>query len=222
MCSVTDAQPCLVPFGDQKTLYPSRDRNRCSGFSIFVVAGSGRNSRSRWAWKTTLSGSAIQPFHRMGKRSPSAFADTFSRCPQAGGLAVPLTAGPAHDSSPVWSPDGKLIAFASDRYGHYDIFVTSAQGGTTRRLTTYSTDAVPTSFTPDGQFILFDCLPDGLGAEFPLPGQDLPATLQGIDSGRTRGGNAFDHSRLACPVRPRRKPDPLRRPERLRRSVAKT
>src|SRR3984957_8976364 len=74
----------------------------------------------------------------------------------AGGLAVPLTAGPAHDSSPIWSPDGKLIAFASDRYGHYDIFVTSSQGGTTRRLTTYSTDAVPTSFTPDGQFILFD------------------------------------------------------------------
>jgi tricorn protease len=76
--------------------------------------------------------------------------------PVAGGLAVPLTAGSAHDSAPVWSPDGKLIAFASSRYGHYDVFVTSSQGGTARRLTTYSTDAVPTSFTPDGQYVLFN------------------------------------------------------------------
>ncbi|MBV9105270.1 MAG: PD40 domain-containing protein [Verrucomicrobia bacterium] len=76
--------------------------------------------------------------------------------PVRGGLAMPLTAGPAHDSSPVWSPDGKLIAFASDRYGHYDVFLTSSQGGMARRLTTYSTDAVPTSFTADGQYVLFN------------------------------------------------------------------
>ncbi len=76
--------------------------------------------------------------------------------PAAGGLAIPLTGGPAHDSSPVWSPDGKLIAFASDRYGHNDVYVTSPQGGAVRRLTTYSTDAVPVSFTPDGQYVLFN------------------------------------------------------------------
>src|SRR5208337_917102 len=70
--------------------------------------------------------------------------------PVAGGLAIPLTGGPAHDSSPIWSPDGRLIAFASDRYGHYNVYVTSPQGGPVRRLTTYSTDAIPTSFTPDG------------------------------------------------------------------------
>ena len=90
--------------------------------------------------------------------------------PAAGGLAFPLTAGPAHDSSPLWSPDGKLIAFASDRYGHYDVFLTSAQGGTARRLTTYSTDAVPTSFTPDGQYVLFSAyrMASAQSALFPL------------------------------------------------------
>src|SRR5271156_1092252 len=76
--------------------------------------------------------------------------------PSAGGLAAPLTAGPAHDSSPVWSPDGKLIAFASDRYGHDDVFVIGSQGGPARRLTTYSANSVPTSFTPDGQHVLFN------------------------------------------------------------------
>jgi tricorn protease len=72
-----------------------------------------------------------------------------------GGVAQPLTAGPAHDTSPVWSADGKSIAFASDRYGHYDIYVTSIEGGQARRLTTYSTDAIPSAFTPDGKFVLF-------------------------------------------------------------------
>ncbi len=76
--------------------------------------------------------------------------------PSTGGLAVALTAGQAHDSSPVWSPDSKLIAFSSDRYGHDDVFVMSSQGGPARRLTTYSTNSAPASFTPDGQFVLFN------------------------------------------------------------------
>ena len=32
------------------------------------------------------------------------------------------------DAVPVWSPDGKQIAFASDRYGDYEIFVMNADG----------------------------------------------------------------------------------------------
>jgi tricorn protease len=75
--------------------------------------------------------------------------------PVGGGLATPLTAGTAHDTAPVWSPDSKYIAFASDRYGHYDVYLISAQGGSARRLTTYSADAIPWSFTADGQFVLF-------------------------------------------------------------------
>jgi len=75
--------------------------------------------------------------------------------PVGGGLATPLTAGAAHDTAPVWSPDSKYIAFASDRYGHYDVYLISAQGGSSRRLTTYSADAIPWSFTADGQFVLF-------------------------------------------------------------------
>ena len=37
--------------------------------------------------------------------------------PAAGGQATPLTLHPDHDTRPVWSNDGKTIAFASNRYG---------------------------------------------------------------------------------------------------------
>jgi YD repeat-containing protein len=44
-----------------------------------------------------------------------------------------LTNHPGHDAQPVWSPDGRQIAFASTRDGNWDIYVMDAKG--TRRET---------------------------------------------------------------------------------------
>src|SRR5690348_17539586 len=52
-----------------------------------------------------------------------------------GGVARPVTMHEAHDSYPVFSPDGKWIAFSSNRYGSYDVFVVPVTGGHPRRLT---------------------------------------------------------------------------------------
>ena len=38
-----------------------------------------------------------------------------------GGRATQITTNPSHDTHPIWSPDGKQIAFASDRMGGMDI-----------------------------------------------------------------------------------------------------
>ncbi|MCJ7754326.1 MAG: hypothetical protein MUP13_07155, partial [Thermoanaerobaculales bacterium] len=77
------------------------------------------------------------------------------RVPSSGGQAIQLTVHEAHEFMPVWSPDGSKIAFASDRYGNYDIFVMPAGGGTATRLTFHSADDLTASFTPDGQHVLF-------------------------------------------------------------------
>ena len=72
-----------------------------------------------------------------------------------GGRAVQLTTPDSYECSPVWSPDGKEIAFASDRNGSFDLFAMPAEGGAARRLTTHSSSEIPSAYTPDGKYILF-------------------------------------------------------------------
>src|SRR5262245_38398699 len=49
-----------------------------------------------------------------------------------------LTVHPARDVYPRFSPDGKWVAFSSNRYGNYDVFVIPAEGGEAKRLTYHS------------------------------------------------------------------------------------
>jgi len=76
--------------------------------------------------------------------------------PSTGGAATRITTTEdAYEQVPVWSPDSKSIAFASNRNGNFDIFVVDAQGGTPKRLTFNSQNEIPESFTPDGKAVLY-------------------------------------------------------------------
>ena len=77
------------------------------------------------------------------------------KVPANGGTATQLTTQASYECSPIWSPDSKQIAFASDRNGNFDLFVMSADGGAARRLTTHSASEIPSTFTTDGNYILF-------------------------------------------------------------------
>jgi tricorn protease len=92
------------------------------------------------------------------------------RVPTAGGQALPLTIHESHDFMPVWSHDGKQIAFASDRYGNFDVFVMPANGGEAKRLTFHSANDLPSDFTPDNQRVIFSSArtDDAANAQFPL------------------------------------------------------
>lgn len=72
-----------------------------------------------------------------------------------GGEAVRLTTQDSYESTPIWSPDSKRIAFASDRFGNADIFVMPSDGGEAVRLTTNSCSEKPSAFSPDGAFVYF-------------------------------------------------------------------
>ncbi|MEP2239247.1 MAG: PDZ domain-containing protein, partial [Maribacter sp.] len=75
--------------------------------------------------------------------------------PADGGVAKQLTYHTAHDYAPVWSKSGEKIAFASNRYGNFDVYVMDAQGGASTRLTFHSNDEKPFSFSADDTTVLF-------------------------------------------------------------------
>ena len=74
--------------------------------------------------------------------------------PSQGGEARQLTTNAAFDSYPIWSLDGKKIAFASNREGSMDVYVINANGGAPTRLTTNSGSELPVAFK-DNDHVLF-------------------------------------------------------------------
>lgn len=80
------------------------------------------------------------------------------KVPASGGTAIPLTISDSYEFSPVWSHDGKKIAFASDRSGYFDVFVMPAEGGDAKRLTYHSNGEVPATFTPDDSEVVFSAI----------------------------------------------------------------
>src|SRR5579884_2024970 len=74
--------------------------------------------------------------------------------PTEGGEALQMTQS-GKDSSPVWSPDGKTIAFLSSRNGDSQVYLLSMDGGEARDLTHISTGADTVKWSPDGKTIAF-------------------------------------------------------------------
>lgn len=94
------------------------------------------------------------------------------KVPSSGGDAMPLTINEAYDQMPVWSRDGKWIAFASDRHGNFDVYIMPSAGGDAKRLTYHSANDFPYDFTPDGKNVLFGTPRNDIysSARFPLRG----------------------------------------------------
>lgn len=72
-----------------------------------------------------------------------------------GRIAALTPAGDWNDEQPRWSPDGRRIAFASDRGGSYNLYVMNADGGDVERLTEHAGNDHDPSWVPDGESLLF-------------------------------------------------------------------
>ncbi len=75
--------------------------------------------------------------------------------PADGGTPRRLTSSPKHDRHPTWSPDGRWIAFESNRGGDFQVWVIPSDGGEARKLTSVSTEATQPVWSPDGKNIAF-------------------------------------------------------------------
>jgi len=86
----------------------------------------------------------------------------------AGGDAAPLTAQGVSSTHPRWSPDGKFIAFLSERAESKDqVWLLNRQGGEAQRLTDTPQDVEDFAWSPDGRrlvLVLRDASPEELEA----------------------------------------------------------
>lgn len=107
--------------------------------------------------------------------------------PFAGGEARRLTTGSSYESAPVWSPDGKRLAFASDRNGGKDVYIIPAEGGAPERLTYNSAAETPETFSPDGKEVYFSAvIQDPVSsAQFPHRSQSELYAVS-VDGGKVR------------------------------------
>ena len=66
-----------------------------------------------------------------------------------------LTHNAWSDEYPLWSPDGRWIAFSANPDGNYDLFIMAADGSGIRRLTSSPRDEVEQAWTPDGKKLAY-------------------------------------------------------------------
>ncbi|TPN84759.1 S41 family peptidase [Aquimarina algicola] len=67
-----------------------------------------------------------------------------------------LTIDKGIESNPVFSPDGKSIAFSADYDGNTDVFIVPVNGGVPKRLTWHPGMDITLGFSPDGKHVLFN------------------------------------------------------------------
>lgn len=79
--------------------------------------------------------------------------DIYALAPE-GGTARPVMTGAAFDTQPVFSPDGRHIAFVSDRDGRDNLWVADADGSNARRVSSEESGAPhygAPAWSPDGR-----------------------------------------------------------------------
>jgi len=74
--------------------------------------------------------------------------------PREGGRARQLTTG-GHEAQPIFSPDGKCIAFNGQYDGNIDVYVIPSEGGEPKRLTWHPAADVAVGWTPDSKRVVF-------------------------------------------------------------------
>jgi len=76
-------------------------------------------------------------------------------CPVGGGDATRLTETDAAEYLPAWAPDGKQLAYVSDRRGNLDVYLMNVKTKSERSLTSDPADDTRPQFSPDGRSLAY-------------------------------------------------------------------
>jgi dipeptidyl aminopeptidase/acylaminoacyl peptidase len=104
--------------------------------------------------------------------------------PTDGGASRQLTAGTGRDSAPRWSPDGRLLAFISDRSGSPQLHLLPLDGGEAQQLTSLEFGVGSPAWSPDGSRL---AVLSAAGSDVGAVARDLPGgTIRHITRQRYR------------------------------------
>ena len=109
--------------------------------------------------------------------------------PDGSGLQQVTSTGAERD--PVWSPNGRRIAFSSERDGNPEIYVMNAQGGDQTRLTNDPAEDTNPTWSPDGTKIAFERF---------VPGSGFDIYVMNADGTGSRAVSGMSSVMLADPV----------------------
>ncbi len=130
---------------------------------LFIASSAAQEADGTARW---LRFPAISPD---GKNIVFGYMGNLYKVSSEGGTAVALTVGEAYSQRPVWSHDGKLIAYSSDLYGNFDVFIIPSEGGKAKRLTYHSADDYAYDFTPDNKNVLTGSHRDAISQSVRFP-----------------------------------------------------
>jgi len=138
-----DTEPVWSPTGQEIAFVSDRagqprifvmDRD---GANVRQITSGGFHTQPRWSPK----GDPIVYTQRAGTH------DLWAISP-SGSNPRPLTSGQGDNQSAAWSPDGRHLAFQSNRNGRWQVFIMSVDGLTTTRVTQGTTEATSPSWSP--------------------------------------------------------------------------
>jgi tricorn protease len=94
------------------------------------------------------------PHYHQGRLAFTYLADIWT-ADENGQNVRRLTVHRARDVYPRFSPDGRWVAFSSDRNGNLDLFIVAAEGGSPKQLTFHSADDTVLGWSPDSRSVIF-------------------------------------------------------------------
>lgn len=137
------------PDGKKVIFYKENDESN----SLYFADSDGSNESKLpfLAGNADWSPDGSQLLYQFGKSNSDIYLYTFATQKN-----TELITGPGFESDPSFSPDGKTVAFVSDRDGNPEIYLQNIDGSGLRRLTNHPAhDEFPT-FSPDGTQIAFN------------------------------------------------------------------
>ncbi len=88
------------------------------------------------------------------------YKGTLKMC-DASGKNVKVISNMGSSYNPKWSPDGKYLAYVSDKAGKFQIYLVKSDGSSVRQLTSEAGNVIEYNWSADGSKIVFDSQGDG-------------------------------------------------------------